>query len=47
MGRNAQTVIASLPKLKASLPEGSTVKRRRDGDNCVDGRQGGQEEDDQ
>ncbi len=32
---------------QALLPEGSTVKGRRDGDDGVDGRQSGQEEDDQ
>lgn len=32
---------------KASLPEGSTVKWGGDGDDGVDGRQSGQEEDDQ
>lgn len=32
---------------QASVPEGATVKRRRNGDDGVDGRQGGQEEDDQ
>lgn len=45
--RNANTVIASLPEAKLLLPEGSTVKRRRDGYNGVNGRQGGQEKDDQ
>lgn len=47
MGRNSQIEIASFPELEASLPEGSTVKRRRNSDNGVDGRQGGEEEDDQ
>lgn len=47
MGRNSQIEIASLPELKAALPEWSTVKRWRDGDDGVDGRQGGEEEDDQ
>lgn len=32
---------------KTSLPERSTVKGRRNGDDGVDGRQSGQEEDDQ
>lgn len=32
---------------QASLPEGSTVKGRGDGDDGVDGRQSGKEEDDQ
>lgn len=44
---DAQTATASLPEPKALLPEGPTVKGRRDGDNGVDGRQGGQEEDDE